>query len=207
LASDKRSAAADARSQELHGLNVQKTQEDLRSSLISRTAGIAQTIRNETDPQRKAALVQAFANAHPKLKTQLDAYNFDPANPDPTLDMIIAEARGISGADATYGTTPQYYTDAEGNLRIGQMSNKGGFRPVDIPGTIQPTVQFQDTGTAILPLSRQTGTQAAPAIPKDLAGEARDKAVGKSQGEAQQSLPSAETALTAARRTIKGLRK
>lgn len=96
LASDRRAAAAEGRSSELHGLNVQKTQEDLRSSLIARTAGIAQTIRNEKDPQRKAALVQSFVNAHPKLKTQLDAYNFDPANPDPTLDMIIAEAQGLT---------------------------------------------------------------------------------------------------------------
>lgn len=189
LASDRRAAAAEGRSSELHGLNVQKAQEDLRTNLINRTAGIAQTIRNETDPQRKSALVQAFVNAHPKLKTQLDAYNFDPANPDPTLDMIIAEAQGLSGAGATYGTTPQYYTDAEGNLRVGQMSNKGGFRPVDIPGTIQPTVQFQDTGTAIVPLSRQTGQPAAPAIPKDVAGEAAAKEVGKAQGEAVAASP------------------
>jgi hypothetical protein len=101
LASDKRAAAAEGRSTELHGLNVQKTQEDLRSGLIARTAGIAQRIRNETDPQRKATLVQSFVNAHPKLKTQLDAYNFDPANPDPTLDMIIAEAQGLTQPKAS----------------------------------------------------------------------------------------------------------
>lgn len=116
LASDKRAAAAEGRSTELHGLNVQKTQEDLRSSLIARTAGIAQRIRNETDPQRKATLVQSFVNAHPKLKTQLDAYNFDPANPDPTLDMIISEAQGLTQPKASEYKT---FKQGQGIYRAG----------------------------------------------------------------------------------------
>src|SRR5690606_34460169 len=116
LASDKRAAAAEGRSSELHGLKLQQAQEDLRSNLIARTAGIAQRIRNETDPQRKSALVQAFTNAHPKLKTQLDAYNFDPANPDPTLDMIIAEAQGLTQPKASEYKT---YKAGEGIYRAG----------------------------------------------------------------------------------------
>jgi hypothetical protein len=139
LASDKRTAAADARSTELHGLNVQKTQEDLRSSLISRTAGIAQRIRNETDPQRKSALVQSFVNAHPKLKTQLDAYGFDPANPDPTLDMIIAEAQGMTGPSAPIkvgndlvqqGPDGQYVPVYRGQPKPGVPMNATSMREV-----------------------------------------------------------------------------
>lgn len=122
LASDKRAAAAEGRSSELHGLNVQKTQEDLRSNLIARTAGIAQRIRNETDPQRKSALVQSFVNAHPRLKTQLDAYNFDPANPDPTLDMIIAEAQGLTAPKAS-----EYKT-----FKLGQGIYRAGPQGIEV---------------------------------------------------------------------------
>jgi len=96
-AADRRASAAEGRSSELHGLRVQKTQDDLRTSLINRTAGIAERIRNETDPARKQQLMTAFVNAHPRLQTQFKAYNLDPANPDPVLDMIISEARGLSG--------------------------------------------------------------------------------------------------------------
>lgn len=182
-----RQAAADQRAAARDSRTASSYADEQRSKLINRVAGIAQKIRGETDPERKAVMVQGLMGAHPKLAEQLNAYGFDAANPDPTFDMIIAEAQGLTKSnadDAVYGTTPQYYTDAEGNLRIGQMSNRGGFRPVEVPGTIQPTVQFQDTGTEIIPLSRQTGQQAAPAIAKDLRGAEREKEIGQKTGEA-----------------------
>lgn len=222
---DARAAAAEGRSSQLHGLTMEKTQDDMRSNLISRTAGIAQRIRNETDPQRKALLVQTFASAHPRLKGQLDAYNFDPANPDPVLDMIIAEAQGLTtpakdefqftkygvgnkrtgelqpypegvgGADAEYGTSIHYYEDAQGNTQAVQVSKAGGRRDVDLPEGARwlPGVQFQDTGTGIVPLDRRTGQPAAPTIQKDIAGEAAAREVGKAQGEAQVRLPQLES--------------
>lgn len=96
LSQDSRAAAAEGRSQELHGLNVQSTQDDIQTKLTNRVAGVVQTIRNEADPKRKAMMTQAFVNANPRMKQVLETYGFDPNNPDATYDMIIAEAKGLT---------------------------------------------------------------------------------------------------------------
>jgi hypothetical protein len=101
MTQDRRAAGADARSQELHGLNVQKTQDDIQTKLTGRVAGVAQMIRNETDPERKAMMTQTFFNANPRMKQLLESYGFDANNPDATYDMIIAEAQGLTQPKAS----------------------------------------------------------------------------------------------------------
>jgi hypothetical protein len=103
MTQDRRAAGADARSQELHGLNVQSTRDDIQTKLTGRVAGVAQMIRNEPDPERKAMMTQTFLNANPRMKQLLESYGFDANNPDATYDMIIAEAKGLTGTDK-----PQY---------------------------------------------------------------------------------------------------
>jgi len=96
LAQDARSAASDARSRELHGLKMQEAKTGLRDKLVSRVSGIAQLIKAETDPSRKAQMVQSLINSNPRMGQELSKLGLDPANPDAAMDMIIAEAQGLT---------------------------------------------------------------------------------------------------------------
>jgi hypothetical protein len=116
MTQDRRAAGADARSQELHGLNVQSTRDDIQTKLTGRVAGVAQMIRNEQDPQRKAMMTQTFLNANPRMKQLLESYGFDANNPDATYDMIIAEARGMTEPKASEYKT---FKPDEGIYRAG----------------------------------------------------------------------------------------
>jgi hypothetical protein len=44
-------------------------------------------------------MTQTFFNANPRMKQLLESYGFDANNPDATYDMIISEARGLTGAE------------------------------------------------------------------------------------------------------------
>jgi hypothetical protein len=116
MTQDRRAAGADARSQELHGLNVQSTRDDIQTKLTGRVAGVAQMIRNEADPERKAMMTQTFLNANPRMKQLLESYGFDANNPDATYDMIIAEARGMTDPKASEYKT---FKPDEGIYRAG----------------------------------------------------------------------------------------
>lgn len=96
LAQDARSAASDARSRELHGLKMQEAKTGLRDKLVSRVSGIAQMIKAEADPSRKAQMVQSLINSNPRMGQELSKLGLDPANPDAAMDMIIAEAQGLT---------------------------------------------------------------------------------------------------------------
>lgn len=90
-----RQGVADQRAAETHELGMEDTQDQMRNRLVDRMAGVAQSIRNEADPQRKDMMVRKLFTANPRLRQTLIQYGFDPRNPDPTMDMIIAEARGF----------------------------------------------------------------------------------------------------------------
>jgi hypothetical protein len=76
---------------------------------VKNVAGIAQMIRSEADPSRKAQMVQALISSNPRMGQELSNLGFDPANPDGAMDMILAEARGLQKpGDTKYGTSPQY---------------------------------------------------------------------------------------------------
>lgn len=90
-----RQGVADQRAAESHELGTQETRDQIQSRLVDRMAGVAQSIRNEADPERKSLMVRKLLTANPRLRQTLSQYGFDPRNPDPTMDMIIAEARGF----------------------------------------------------------------------------------------------------------------
>ena len=129
-----RQEAADKRAAASEGRAATSFADDRRTKLISSVAGIAERIRNEADPERKSAMVQAFVSSHPRLKSQLDSYKFDPANPDPTMDMIIAEARGLSPAgkaqyDFTqYGVGNKYTGELKPYPQGAGVANAGAFK-------------------------------------------------------------------------------
>jgi len=81
-------------------------QEQLRQSLTqgADTKEMARLLMASPDPQQQTMGVNLFAQSeNAKFK-----------NPE------------------QFGTTPQYFTDKDGNLRIGQLSNKSGFKPIEV---------------------------------------------------------------------------
>lgn len=112
-----------------------------------------------------------------------------------------------AATEGGYGTTPIWGTDAQGNPAFIQLGKDGtpiqpkmppGFAPARDPFRIDT-----DTGTVILdPQTRQP----VNFIPKDVAGAARAKEIGKGQGEAAVSLPGARQTATAVQQQIADLK-
>lgn len=190
LAQDRRSAASDARSRELHGLKVQEAQTGLRDKLISRVSGIAQMIRNEQDPTRKQQMVQAFTSANPRIKAELDVMGFDPANPDPAMDMILAEARGLSGGKGNFSKTPVYGTDAQGNTVLLQVNDQGMATQTQLPQGVNVSTGIEkiDLGDRWGIRDKRSGALIGYE-PKNIAGAEAQKVIGKAEGEATVKAP------------------
>jgi hypothetical protein len=91
---DQRAAAEAARSSEAHKYKIEGLQDERHTRLVSRMAGAAQRIMQETDPEKKAIMTHQLFGAHPRLQKQFQQYGLDPNNPDQVLNMIISEARG-----------------------------------------------------------------------------------------------------------------
>jgi hypothetical protein len=118
----------------------------------------------------------------------------------PTKQGIVDTVTGqiLPGTEATpdaeFGTTANTYTDEEGNVHVYQLSKAGGRKDIEFPKGAKPAlgVKMNDTGTEFVPTSTRTGQQVGPAIPKDVAGEKTQEAVGKDRGAAQITLPVVE---------------
>jgi hypothetical protein len=102
----------------LHGLKLQEAKSGIRDRLVKNVAGIAQMIRSETDPSRKAQMVQALISSNPRMGQELSNLGFDPANPDGAMDMILAEARGLPTAEKDQFAFTKY---GVGNKRTGEL--------------------------------------------------------------------------------------
>lgn len=130
-----RQATADQRAAETHELGMEDSQDQMRNRLVDRMAGVAQAIRNEADPQRKSDMVRKLMQANPRLRQTLGAYGFDPRNPDPTMDMIIAEARGLGGTDKARYEFTKY---GVGDKFSGEVTPYS-------PGTLPPEDKVEST--------------------------------------------------------------
>lgn len=97
----------------------------------------------------------------------------------------ISPPAGAGGDDAEYGLAPVYGTDAQGRTVLGQLSKNGTFQQTKLPEGFTPTpgTSTSDLGTTIVTRNSRTG-RIIDTQEKDLAGAERDKAVGKSQGDA-----------------------
>ncbi|MCZ7480560.1 hypothetical protein [Rhizobium rhizogenes] len=98
---------------------------------------------------------------------------------------ISPPAGAGGGDDAEYGLAPVYGTDAEGRTVLGQLSKNGTFQQTKLPDGFTPTpgTSTSDLGTTVVTRNSRTGS-IIDTQEKDLAGAERDKAVGKSQGDA-----------------------
>lgn len=104
---------------------------------------------------------------------------------DPNTGQWIAAPAGMGGDETEYGLQPIYGQDAQGNTVLGQVSKSGTFKPLDMPEGFKPSTGADkvDLGTQWGIIDRRTG-QITQYIPKDVAGEASQKEIGKGQGEA-----------------------
>lgn len=95
------------------------------------------------------------------------------------------QANGAKG-DETFFGNPVPYQDAEGNIRFGQIGNKGTFKPIDLGGTggqfVSPT-KTVNTETEQIVMD-QFGNVLSR-IPIENRQASFDNAVGKGMGEAQ----------------------
>lgn len=117
---------------------------------------------------------------------------------------------GSAAADAEapeYGTSPQYFRDKDGNLRIGQLSKAGGMKSVDLPegATVLPGIDYRDMGTFVEGRDKRTG-QVVSTRPKDITGKESAEEVGKARGLALNAMPAAKTTVDNAFQTIGKLR-
>jgi hypothetical protein len=183
-----RQATQDAQAAESHALTTQGQRDTLQKNFTSRVGAIAQTIQSEPDPTKKQAMWQRFIAADPRFTQALRAYGVDPRDVDAGTRTLIAEAMGVTGGEKS-GTTPQYYVDpADGQTKIGVITEQGKFRAVTTPGQVLPPVKPVDTGTGTTFVGPGAAPVGAP-IPKDVAGKERQQEIGKAQGQAIVDLP------------------
>ncbi|MBS7698602.1 hypothetical protein [Chelatococcus sp. YT9] len=97
------------------------------------------------------------------------------------------------GAGGKFGLNPVYGTDAQGNTVLMQIGPNGQATQTKLPDGVKVSsgVEKIDLGTQWGLLDKRSG-QMVGFQPKDLAGAARETAVGKAQGEAVVDLPKAQ---------------
>ncbi|MBB4407099.1 hypothetical protein [Agrobacterium radiobacter] len=124
-----------------------------------------------------------------KLEAQKPRNNFMAVGKnlyDTTNGQWVSPPAGVGGADdSEYGLAPVYGTDAQGRTVLGQLSKNGTFQQTKLPDGFTPTpgTSTSDLGTTVVTRNSRTG-RIIDTQEKDLAGAERDKAVGKSQGDA-----------------------
>lgn len=92
-----RQGRADVRAEESHELTTQAAREELQTKFTGRVASIAQTIASEPDPAKKSAMWQRFVSADPRIGEGLRRSGVDINDPDRGAQMLITEARGLTG--------------------------------------------------------------------------------------------------------------
>jgi hypothetical protein len=145
------------------------------------------------------ALAEAAGSpyASPGQKAVLNALlqqRMQAMDPSTQLDLQYKQAQ-IKALDAKangaekgteYGLTPQYGTDAEGNLVLIQLGKDGTAKETPLPEgvALQKGVEKLDLGTSFQWYNTLTGQPIGQPVPKDTRGEARDKKIGEAEGEA-----------------------
>lgn len=130
-------------------------------------------------------------------------------------EAIATFARSNAQAQGVYGT-PIYGTGPNGENQVGAIGKNGQFQKLDTGGfTPTPGVRMIDTGTGFVPVQSRTGQPVPGAtyqppqpgqqptgpqpqtgyIPKDVAGEAREKKYGAEVGDRQADLGKAKASL------------
>lgn len=125
-----------------------------------------------------------------------------------TGQYVPIDPNAPADEDDEFGLAPVQGTDEKGNPILYQLSKSGRpARRVEFPPNFTPTkpYEWRDVGTGFQAYDKLTN-RPGPFVPKDVAGEAAQKAVGTASGEAQAMLPAAKTAVDRALETIGDLR-
>jgi hypothetical protein len=160
------------------------------------TNNLAATLLGSGNPE---LVQQGVALKVAQAKPQTQVGRFRPSKQgviDTVTGQVVPGTEGNTAEAAEYGTSPQYFVDKDGNLKVGQLSKAGGMKPVDLPEGAKawsPGIDYKDTGTGFVGLNKRTG-QVEGSIAKDVAGEASATVAGKAQGQANVDLPSVESA-------------
>lgn len=196
------------------GYSLSNKEEDAQKAYSSKLAerlggasspeALSQTLIASGDPDLvKQGVTARLAQAKPKSEIG----RFRPTKQgvvDTTTGQIVPGTEQMGADQAEYGTSPQYYRDKDGKLKIGQLSKAGGMKAVELPADateILPGIDYKDTGTAFVGFDKRTG-EAVQTIPKQVAEEAALKKQGEAAGQATVSLPAAKTTVESAFRTI-----
>lgn len=121
---------------------------------------------------------------------------------------VIADFTNANGGRSkSYGLNPVWGTDKDGNPVIGQIGEKGDFVQTKMPEgfKLSSGVDKIDAGTHWVLQDKRTG-QTVGTIPKDIAGEERQKVEGKAAGEAAVGLGDAVAKAEGVLESIKGIR-
>lgn len=105
------------------------------------------------------------------------------------MESEIAKRNDPTARDK-FGNNPVWGKDKDGKWVLFQLNNAGGLAPANAPEGIElvpPGVGQMDLGTSYG--IRDRAGQVIGNVPKDVAGEAAEKEVGKSRGQAQFDLP------------------
>jgi hypothetical protein len=189
-------------------------QKAYRSSLAEALGGatnenLASTLIGSGDDNLVNAGVQLKVA---QAKPQATVGRFRPSKQgivDTVNGTIVPGTASADTESAEYGTSPQYFVDKNGDLKVGQLSKAGGMKAVDLPEGAKawsPGIDYKDTGTGFVGVNKRTG-QVESNIAKDIAGKEAAEVIGKTAGQAQVGIPAAKTALDNTFKTIGELEK
>lgn len=142
------------------------------------------------DPNKGQVVVQGA----PKTPADVQAYQFARTPDGGNFAGTFEEWKrtGQAGAQETFGNTPVWGEDQQGNPVLMQPSNRGGLRVAQMPPGITP----QRGQTSRVDLGTEIGVLDASGnligrLPKDIAGEKRAGVAGTRQGENEVNAPGA----------------
>lgn len=107
---------------------------------------------------------------------------------NPVNGAVIGDYRTPGGEGGTeYGLTPQYATNADGDLTMIQLSKDGTAKEVTLPDglALQRGLEKVDLGTGYQWFNTLTGEPVGNPIQKDNRGAARETAAGSVEGRTQ----------------------
>lgn len=174
------------------------------SAIKERDSVAAQNFAQMVPEGPNKSLIVAMAQANPELRDKIMATMAGSALQDPQerelrqvqLEKARAETDKLKNPPQrdNLSLNPIYMTDEAGNTVIGQLGADGVMRKTVLPegAKVSTGVDKIDMGTSFALVDKRSG-QVVGTMPKDVAGEAAAKEIGKAQGEAKAGLGSTLT--------------
>ena len=113
------------------------------------------------------------------LEARAAAAGLQPGTPE-YQQFMLTGGKAVAGDGDKYGLTPQIVSDADGNLRLVQLSDKGGFKVIELPEgfKLEKGLDKVDMGTHFQ-MFDIAGEPVGPPIPKNVAEAAGEAAAGQ----------------------------